>query len=101
MIYGEELVYRVWRMPKATARYRIDPVPGTSHKHWSFFGFYKRPKSHQEMALACDPEIKTFIRGRRQRAQLPNAWDDNPRSNTKAGPISWKRDKRRHRQWMR
>jgi hypothetical protein len=76
--------------------YRYDPVPHTGKRRWGFGRYYKRPKTTQE-ARWSEAHVG-YVRGKRRKNYLPNAWDDYPRSD---GYIkrSWKKNKKKH-QWM-
>lgn len=54
------------------------------------FGYYRHPRTTQEMRRACDKDEKKYIRGARQRHSLPNAWDDIAVFETKC----WKKTRK-------
>jgi len=61
-----------------------------------YWGYYRRIRTFQEMRYTADPEHKPYIRGKRSRSSLPDAWDDFRVRRQK----SWKaRDKKAARQW--
>jgi hypothetical protein len=77
--------------------YRRDPVPKTGHSGGCWGDYFKTPQTHQERRQAAAyPE---FVRSRRSVLHLPDAWEDNARSNI--GDHCWKRNKKRRKQWMR
>lgn len=79
-------------------QFRRAPVPRTGRKpEWRWHHFYKYPRTSQErrQAAAC-PD---FVRPRRRGNYLPHSFDDVPRGDLK--DRSWKRNKKRLRQWMR
>lgn len=100
MEYGEKIVANVYwkgRYPKAVYRFRIDPVPFI-HNYKRWFGcYYKRPKTTQERRLSYAYE--GYVRGKRRDNNLPNAWDDYPRSDLRVRRC-WKRSKVK-KQWMK
>lgn len=51
--------------------------------------YYREPHSTQERKMSCDEEHKPYIRGKRSYRNLPNAWNDIPKSQIK--PKSWKK----------
>lgn len=51
--------------------------------------YYRKPKSTQERRVACSEEHKPYIRGKRSFCNLPNAWNDRPKSQI--NPKSWKK----------
>lgn len=64
----------------------------------SAYGWFRRPKTTQEMRWAHawdDEEDCPPPRGRRQGHNLPNAWDDYYAHGEK----SWKKQSKRKRQW--
>lgn len=48
--------------------------------------YFRTPKTHQEMAVNAAPEISILIRAKRRINNLPNAWDDIPKSYSKESP---------------
>ena len=48
--------------------------------------FHRNPRSINEMRVAADPEMAQFIRAKRRPHNLPNSWDDIPRSQNKYKP---------------
>jgi len=48
--------------------------------------YFRTPKTHQEMAVNAAPEISILIRAKRRTNNLPNAWDDIPKSYSKESP---------------
>jgi len=93
-----EWVSEFWKSKKQ-ARFRYDPVPGTGVKNWKFGNFYKTACCTQERRLYGDSDHRKYSRGKRYTANLPNAWDDYPKSRT-WGYKSWKRVKKK-KQWMK
>jgi len=93
-----EWVSEFWKSKKQ-ARFRYDPVPGTGVKNWKFGNFYKTACCTQERRLYGDSDHRKYSRGKRYPANLPNAWDDYPKSRT-WGYKSWKRVKKK-KQWMK
>jgi hypothetical protein len=76
----------------AVAYYRYDPVPGIHSSHGRFVSWYKNPKTMNEMRQYEGPE---FTRGARRPRNLPNSWDDMPRSDCKI-KRSWKKLRKEH-----
>jgi hypothetical protein len=80
------------------AHFRFDPVPGTGNRGSRRFGnWYKKPKTTQERRLSYAYGEK-YVRGARRDGNLPNAYDDYPRSD-RFIKRSWKKCKKR-KQWM-
>lgn len=46
--------------------------------------YFRNVRTINELRQAADPEIKPFIRAKRQGHNLPNSWDDIPRSREKS-----------------
>jgi len=86
-------------LSKERAVFRYDPVPGTGVKNWRFGHFYKTANCLQERKLYGDPDHRKYSHGKRYPANLPNAWDDYPKSRS-WGYKSWKRVKKK-KQWMK
>lgn len=81
-------------------RFRFDPVPGTGKwwNPWKFYNFYKKPKTTQERRWAIAyPE---FVRAGRSARNLPNAWDDWPRTDYRHSKC-WKKCRKVKKQWMK
>jgi hypothetical protein len=83
------------RYEKNYLGFRNGPVPGTGNRR-RFYGAYRNPKTTQE--LRSNQGNNKYIRGRRKKNTLPNAWDDVARSNFKTK--SWKNNKVR-KQWQK
>lgn len=83
-------------------RFRIDPVPYTGNRcrSWKFKTFYKTPKTMNEKKGFYGCEDKTLVRGRRNPTNLPEAWNDCPRSDVGI-KRSWKKSFRVRKQWMK
>lgn len=75
--------------------HRYDPVPYTGKRRWHFSNWYKTPRTTQE-ARWSEAHIE-YVRGKRHRRYLPNAWDDYPRSD-RLIKRSWKKNKKK-KQW--
>ena len=61
-----------------------------------YWSYYRAIRTTQELRWAANPENKGFVRGRRSRASLPNAYDDYYFKREK----NWKaRNKKAKRQW--
>lgn len=100
---GEWLIAKRWwsrrgtTYPKACYRFRIDPVPYCHNFHKWFGNWYKTPKTTQEKRWSfAYPE---YVRGRRSRWNLPDAWDDRQRGDTNNRKC-WK-NKKIKKQWMK
>lgn len=91
--------FRNYNLSRERAIYRFDPVPGTGVKNWKFGNFYKTANCAQERRLHGDPDHRKYNRGKRYPSNLPNAWDDYPKSRI-WGYKSWKRTKKK-KQWMK
>ncbi len=76
--------------------FRSGPVPHTGKRRRGFYNWYKRPRTTQERRWNI--AYIDYVRGRRHKNYLVNAWDDRPRSD---GFIkrSWKKNKKT-KQWM-
>lgn len=96
--YIPEWISEFWKS-KERAVFKYDPVPGTGKNNWKFRDFYKTACCAQERRLYGDPDHRKYSRGKRYRANLPNAWDDYPKSRV-WGYKSWKRVKKK-KQWMK
>ena len=88
----KELFYTwTWRSGTTVIRFRYDPVPWTGNRsrRCSFGCHYKTPKTTQEkrQSFSCN---RKYLRGRRTAVNLPNSWDDWPRSDRKVKK-SWKK----------
>lgn len=81
------------------AVFRYDPVPGTGKNRWKFKNFYRTKNCLQERKLYGDPDHRFYSRGKRYPANLPNAWDDYPKSRSH-NKKDWKRVKKK-KQWMK
>ena len=76
--------------------FRCGPVPGTGKRTWSFYNYYRAPKTKNEMIANSDVEYQEYVRPRRK--LIPSAWEDIPRSD-RDNKRSWKKQKKR-KQWM-
>lgn len=76
-----------WIKPNEVFEFRKDPVPRTGRKRWSFNGFYKNPKTYQELKENALDEDTIYYgikaRPKRNKNYIPTAWDDIPRSDIK------------------
>ena len=81
------------------AVFRIDPVPLTGKSTWKFGNFYRTANCCQERKLYGDPDHRKYGRGKRYPANLPNAWDDYPKSRSH-NERDWKKVKKK-KQWMK
>lgn len=86
-------------LSKERAIFRFDPVPGTGKKNWCFGHFYKTACCMQERRLYGDLDHRKYSRGKRYPSNLPDAWDDWPKSRT-YNKRSWKKTKKK-KQWMK
>jgi len=86
--------YLLWT--KHQYEFRKDPVPGTSGSRRGCSG-YRTPRIIQEKRMSC--YHGRLVRGRRNKANLPDPWDDIRRSDTYIKK-SWKKQKKR-KQWMK
>jgi hypothetical protein len=91
--------WRQFNISRERAVFRLDPVPGTGVKNWKFGNFYKTACCTQERRLYGDPDHRKYSRGKRYPVNLPNSWDDYPKSRA-WGYKSWKRVKKK-KQWMK
>ena len=91
--------WRQFFISKERAVFRVDPVPGTGKNRWVFGNFYKTACCTQERRLYGDPDHRKYGRGKRYPSNLPDAWDDWPKSRN-YGYKSWKRIKKK-KQWMK
>jgi hypothetical protein len=83
-----------WRTKKPRIyRYRIDPVPFVHKKRGKFRNWYKTPRVMNEKRQ-WDRE---YTRLKRNPKNLPDPYDDYPRSDIY--DRSWKKHKKK-RQWM-
>ena len=95
MIEYEEKLYReklyrnewIWWGRETEYRFRFDPIPRIGIARGNFGHWYKRPKTTQERRKYYGS--KEYVRGRRHACNLPNAWDDYPRSDNQI-KRSWK-----------
>lgn len=83
----------IYEMEKNLPRFRKDPIPRTSHK-WRFGSFYRYPRTTQEIRNNSIPEYEQFVR--KKRKQIPTAYDDIPRGQSR----SWKDQSKKRKQWM-
>lgn len=93
--YNYEYIPDGWYWYGPVFRYRYDPVPGVKHWRNSILSYYRRMKTTQERrwSLAHQP----YVRGKRNKRNLPNSWDDYHYARREKG---WKRTKKK-RQWMK
>jgi hypothetical protein len=57
--------------------FRHDPIPGINRRvHGWFRTTHKVMKTTQERRMSCDYDHKEYTRGRRNKANLSNSWDD-------------------------
>ena len=98
MVYNPDK-WKQFFISKERAVFRYDPVPGTGKNNWHFGHFYKTVCCTQERRLYGDPDHREYGRGKRYPCNLPNAWDDYPKSRN-YGTKSWKRVKKK-KQWMK
>lgn len=90
---------RYYFIAKERAIFRFDPVSGTGKKNWKFRNFYKTANCCQERRLYGDPDHREYGRGKRYPSNLPNAWDDYPKSRVHIKQ-DWKQVKKK-KQWMK
>jgi len=98
MEYGDRLFVRPWHTRfcgNVHFRFRVDPVPTVSKRHYRFRNWYKFPKSTQEKRLWSS----VYGRLKRSPKNLPDAWDDYQRGDVSTR-ISWKNRKIK-KQWMK
>jgi len=81
------------------AVFRIDPVPGTGKHTWKFKNFYRTANCLQERKLYGDLDHRKYSRGKRYPSNLPDAWDDYPKSRSH-NKRNWKKVKKK-KQWMK
>ena len=91
--------WKQYFISKERAVHRIDPVPGTGKNNWSFGNFYRTANCWQERKLYGDPDHRRYGRGKRYPDNLPNAYDDYPKSRVH-NKYDWKRIKKK-KQWMK
>lgn len=80
----------------AVAYFRYDPVPGIHCHHGRFVSWYKAPRTMNEKRVYAEYGTE-YVRGKRRANNLPDSWDDYPRSDCKI-KHSWKKLKRK-KQW--
>jgi hypothetical protein len=97
MVYNPDK-WKQFFLSKERAVFRIDPVPGTGKNVWKFRDFYKTACCVQERKLYGDFDHRRYGRGKRYPSNLPDPWDDYPKSRN-YGYKSWKRVKKK-KQWM-
>lgn len=61
-----------------------------------YWGYYRRMSTTQEIRWASNPENKSYVRGRRSKATLPNSWSDYYFHREK----TWKARTKAKRQWL-
>lgn len=96
----DEVIYKLSYWPVrqiVTYRFRTEPVPGVKKHRRSWFKcWYKTPRTTQERRWGY--AHKEYVRGRRYGYNLPEAWDDYPRSDT-FDKKSWKKSFKCRKQW--
>jgi len=97
MVYNPDK-WKQFFLSKERAVFRVDPVPGTGKNVWKFRDFYKTACCVQERKLYGDFDHRKYGRGKRYPSNLPDPWDDYPKSRNH-GYKSWKRVKKK-KQWM-
>lgn len=99
--HGTKFRVRTWwfrpRQAELYAHYRFDPVPGIHNKKGRFACWYKKTKTMQERRRYY-ADGNDYVRGSRRDHNLPNAYDDYPRSD-RFIKHSWKKVKK-EKQWM-
>ena len=60
----------------AEIEYRYEPVPGSGGSSRRRCYQFRNMRTTQERKFSCDIDHKKFVRGGRNRAGLPNVWDD-------------------------
>ena len=78
---------------KILCRFRFDPVPGSGGRY-NRGSYYRQMKTTQEIRWSIPH--KEYIRGKRSKRYLPDAWDDKPRQY---GSKSWKDCTKRKQQF--
>lgn len=103
--YGEVLYVAAWH--RSGGRYgkvfqpfhfRIDPVPYTRKRHWTFRSHYKTPKTTNEKRQWYASE--GYGRGKRSPRYLADSWDDYPRAD-RYYDSCWKKNRKVRRQWQK
>ncbi len=61
----------------------------------NWWKFWRRPKTRNEIKQNNDPEIKEFVRAKRNKNNMVTAWDDNPISQSR----SWKDNTKKRHSW--
>lgn len=90
----EERCWQRWNRPDTSwEEFRGLTVPHTGSNRWRGGG-YRHPRTTQERRAS--QEHPRLVRGRRNKANLVNAWDDVLRSWYK----SWKHCTKKRKQWM-
>lgn len=91
---------RKWKNPylkyyyeKNLPKFRNGPIPHTGTKYRRG-GFYRYPRTFNEIRQNSIPEYKEFVRDRRK--HLPTVWDDIVRGHSR----SWKDQSKKRKQWM-
>lgn len=77
-------------------KFRKGPVPGIHRISCHRGSYYRKVKTTQERKMACDREVKPYIRGRRSFRHLTDYWDEIPRNRNHC----WKAKKIK-KQWMK
>lgn len=76
-------------------QFRNGPIPYTGYsKHYCGL---RHMKTTNERRQNCAPELKEFVRAKRNKGNLPNAWDDIFRPYSKC----WKDCTKKRKQWMK
>lgn len=76
--------------------FRKGPVPGTGVRHNHRGSYYRHPKTMNEKRQSANVEYKEYIPPKKHILNIPDAWDEIPRSKSK----SWKDQTKKRKQWM-
>jgi len=92
----ESPCYKRWVAKRHDFIYRRTPVPFTGARIRGKYGYHRSFSTTNErrQSFACD---KKYVRAKRNCTNIPNAWDDFPRSLSR----SWKDNTKKRKQWMK
>lgn len=87
----------VWSTHGEAFRFRMEPVPGVHKYKKSSRGYYRHPRTTQELRLVEPHSEFVHIRRKRSKRYLPTWYDDLTIADNRQH--GWKRSKKK-RQWM-
>ena len=77
--------------------FRKGPVPNTNLKKRYRGSYYRHLRTTNEKRMACDKEMKKFVRGKRSFSMIPDLYDDKVIPNYK----TWKTHTKERKQWAK